>query len=73
MAALAGDIANAGFGPAQLQQEGFHGIEMRQKPPHLVPHDMASGDLTVGDFTYLLHGHLDDMHNCILIHPYAGG
>ena len=33
---------------------------------------MASGDLTAGDFTYLPHENLDDMQNCILIHPYAG-
>lgn len=46
-------------------------IEMRQRPPHVLPHEMASGSLAAGDLTDLLHEKRDDMRNCILIHQYA--
>ena len=54
-----------------LSPQEFPDIEMRQKPPRVLPHQMASGAGAVGGLTYLCHWNLASLQNCMLSHPYA--
>lgn len=46
-------------------------IELRQKPPHVLPEEASPDGMVAADLTDILQEKMDDMRNCIVIHQYA--